>query len=60
LLQLSPRDVELGLRPLVVKSIQPNVLHQNVQAVDKGPGRRLRARFTCASSRNKPLPRIDA
>src|SRR5260370_21588622 len=58
--QLLPRCLKLGLRSLMVESIELRILHQNVQAVDKWPGRRLPGCFACARARNKKLPRLTA
>ena len=40
-LQLLPCYLELAFRPLVFYPVQPCVLHQNIQAVDKRPSRRI-------------------
>jgi len=41
MLQLIPGNLELPFRTLVLKAIQPNVLHENVQAVNKRASRRI-------------------
>ena len=40
-LQFGPRDLEVTLGALVVKSVQTHVLHQNIQAVHKRAGRSI-------------------
>jgi hypothetical protein len=40
-LKLIPRDFKLAFGALVLKTIKPNVLHQDVQAVNKSASRRI-------------------
>src|SRR5262249_11174701 len=47
LLQLVPRNFELALCPLVLKPVQSDVLHQDVQTVNEGAGGRGPATLTC-------------
>ena len=47
LLQLIPGDLELPLGPLVLKTVQSDVLHQDVQTVNEGAGGRGPVSLTC-------------
>ena len=47
LLQLIPRDFELALCPLVLKTVQSDILHQDVQTMNKSAGGRGPVSLTC-------------
>ena len=47
LLQFVPGDLELALGPLVLKTVQSDVLHQDVQTVNEGAGGRGPVSLTC-------------
>jgi len=42
-LKFFPRRLELALGALVIRAVQPGVLDQNIQAVEKRPGGRAAA-----------------
>ncbi len=53
-----PGDFELAFRSLVVESVQTNVLHENVQAVNKRP-RRLDAGWIGTGAKDGRLLLFD-
>jgi hypothetical protein len=55
-LQFVPGDLELGFRPLVLETIETNVLNQNIQAMDEGACRGATACLRCARDRDMLPP----
>ena len=47
LLQFVPGDLELPRGPLVLKTVQSDILHQDVQTVNEGAGGRGPVSLTC-------------
>ena len=47
LLQFIPSDLKLARGPLVLKAVQSDVLHQDVQTVNEGAGGRGPVSLTC-------------
>jgi CHAD domain-containing protein len=53
LLQFFPRDIELTLGAGVIESVKPHILHQDIQAVNEGAGRRIAmGTLSCGSGWN--------
>ena len=47
LLQFIPGDLKLARGPFVLKTVQSNILHQDVQTVNEGAGGRGPVSLTC-------------
>jgi hypothetical protein len=59
LLQFIPCDFKLAFGALVSETIQPHVLHKDVQAVNKGPSGRDSAISICVCRENTRLLKIS-
>ena len=58
-LQLVPRNFELPLRALMLKTVKPHVLHQDVEAMNKGASRRVPVfSLGCGGGRNTSLLKV--
>jgi hypothetical protein len=53
--QFLPGNVKLDLCSLVIKSVEPDILHKNIEAVDEWAGRDSPGRSACACARNMQL-----
>ncbi|MCU1297818.1 MAG: hypothetical protein JWO91_2096 [Acidobacteriaceae bacterium] len=59
LLQFVPRNGELPLGTLVLKAIEPNVLDENIQAMNKAARGRVPTLSCCGRSRNTGAPKLS-
>jgi hypothetical protein len=59
LLQFVPRNGELPLRTLVLKAVEPNVLDENIEAVNKAARGRVPTLSCCGRSRNTGAPKLS-